>query len=45
MGAMADLFLEQTKDFEKKNSRIVTKKLKVLRKTQSYGGNLPQVAS
>ena len=49
---MADLFLEQTKVFEKKTSRILTKKLKdfhkklkVLRKTQSYGGNLPQVAS
>ena len=43
-GAMVDLFLEQTKVFEKK-LKDFHKKLKVLRKTQSYGGNLPQVAS
>ena len=49
---MADLFLEQTNVFAKKNLKDFNKKtqgflqkLKVLRKTQSYGGNLPQVAS
>ena len=41
---MADLFLEQAKVFGKK-FKDFNKKLKVLRKTQSYGGNLPQVAS
>ena len=41
---MVDLFLEQTKEFGKK-LKDFHKKLKVLRKTQSYGGNLPQVAS
>ena len=44
MGAMGDLFLEQAKNFENKLKNF-TKKLKVLKKTQTYGGNLPQVAS
>ena len=45
IGAMVDLFLEQTKEFGKKTQGFSQKKLKVLRKTQNYGGNLPQVAS
>ena len=42
--AMVDLFLEQTKEFGKKTQGF-SQKTQGFEKTQSYGGNLPQVAS